>query len=107
MGSHICTGESLVAGGEIMTLYCPICGATGKCKCGYVGVKCLTCGRFFDDHRGLTCKHRREFLGYYKDEVARMYGVKRTTVTRYEWRYDPPDKYWIFMQELTKTGERR
>lgn len=90
--SHICTTESLLAGGVEIKSKCLICRKVTKHKIGYVVSKCTECGNDYNDHLGNTVRKRREYLGLTKNEIAQLYGVRRSTITRYEqW---PCEKYW-------------
>jgi len=90
--THICTNDSLLAGGVEIKSTCLICRRKTEHKIGYIVAKCLECGNYYDDDCARTVRVRREFLGLSRQEIADIYGVKKSTIVDYEkW---PCEKYW-------------
>lgn len=98
---HICTNDSLLAGGLEIKSKCLICRKETDHVIGYIFQRCLKCGNDYDDHCGRTVRLRREHLGLSRQEIAEIYGVKKQTIATYEkW---PCEKYWnwILKYEVT------
>ena len=99
--SHICTNDSLLAGGIDLKTTCLICQNETEHKIGYIVQRCLECGNDYDDHCGRTVRLRREHLGLTRQEIADIYGVKKSTIATYEkW---PCEKYWKWILDYKAT----
>jgi len=99
MSNHLCTSESLLAGAMEAEVICLICREKTIHRIGYVASECAGCGNVYThDDYGRICRMRREYLGLSRQEIADLYGVKKSTITQYEkW---PCRKYWHWILEL-------
>lgn len=90
--SHICTNESLVAGGFEVKLKCSICLVTSIMKTGYVGSLCSNCGHLNgDDWAGNIAKLRRERLKMTRREWGNLLKLSPNTIKKYEFVRCPKD----------------
>ena len=82
---HICTNESLVAGGHEMTWECPVCFVFCMQTIGYVGALCSNCNNLVGDNwMGDIAYMRRKYLGLSRAEVGKLTGVFAATIGTYE-----------------------
>jgi len=85
MHIHICTNESLVAGGEEIELKCPVCLITSKQTVGFAGCLCRKCGNLTNDEwKGFIARLRREYLGKSRRDIAKALGILPATIRQYE-----------------------
>lgn len=110
--NHICTTDSLVAGGTKAVAWCPICCTDNHIQIfGFVGSKCTYCGHFCGDDQNMTVRSRRQHLKLSRLEIADICRVKRSTIAKYE-NWWPSRKYWEATRKLVEdaltatTGER-
>jgi DNA-binding transcriptional regulator YiaG len=62
---------------------------------GYISCTCSKCKKSVDEHLGRTMRLRREYLGLTREQIAKLYGVKKQTIKRYEvW---PSKRYWEWL----------
>ena len=104
MGEHICTHESLVAGGvELGKQECPICCQNNRQKAGYAGILCYGCQTMIsgDEWRGDIVKRRRELLGMTRRQIGDIVGRSKHTIKDYEWK-KCPERYLDKTAELMK-----
>lgn len=101
MSSHICTNESLSAGGvELGISKCIICCKQTKQTAGYIGVYCHSCKQTWDsDFAGDLARIRRQLLGLNRTQIAKQMELSKHTIHSYEWR-KCPDSYLFFLEKL-------
>ena len=96
---HICTTDSLAAGCEQFDIFCPICDS--KMTSTWVGATCKKCGFETDYPTGRNMLHIREKLGLSRDKVAKVLGVTRKTLKKYEFGM-PSQAAWERFKDLIK-----
>ena len=85
MHIHICTNESLVAGGDEIELKCIVCLITSKQVWGYGGCLCRNCGNLIDeDWRGGIAEKRRLYMRKSRNDIAKALGILPATIRQYE-----------------------
>ena len=101
MSIHICIPESLVAGGDNVIVWCPVCCEETKHTIGYVGGLCGECGFLHTGDWDQVVIARRKRLGLSRKEIAELYGCLPRTIATYE-NWWPPEKYVNFTEKLVK-----
>ncbi len=89
MSDHICTAESLVAGGiKLKLANCPYCCHTGDQTAGYAGVLCHNCRNLVtgDEFMGDFAKWRRERFGMTRKQIGKLIGKSPHTIKGYEFK---------------------
>ncbi len=100
---HICTNESLVAGGIDHKLVCPICCTESKVTSGYAGTLCRSCGFMWssEDWRGSIAMMRRRYLKKNRKQMGELTGYSPMTIKQYEW-VNCSKKYYEKTEEVIK-----
>lgn len=83
---HICTTDSLLAGGIMIKATCPVCTRKAENKAHYIGMKCSVCGALTDMSESwpdIVVK-RRERLKLTRRQMAEATGYRPSSIKRYE-----------------------
>lgn len=102
MGDHICTSESLVAGGLVLpACECVWCLKQSKAKAGYGGCYCPKCKQLWtgEEFMGDFAKWRREEMGLTRPQIAKMFKKSKHTIKAYEF-VKCPIEYAEFIKDL-------
>lgn len=103
--SHICTTESLYAGGiALAPMECPICCKVTKQIGGYVGIYCTSCKRDWSSEmwRGDVVRMRRNLLGLSRREMGARLEIPYSRIKGYEIRKCPDEYYEMTKEEVKK-----
>lgn len=97
---HICTTDSLLAGGFTIKSQCWICLKVCDQECGYAFTRCSSCRKCYDSEMGWgrLVMAQRELLGLTRKQLGEQLGLSPKTIKKYEWTY-PSKRYKKAIEE--------
>lgn len=87
MGSHISTEDTFFIEAPVVKMKCFMCGNTCDHELGWVGARCSYCKCVWnmEEFYGDIVKRRREKMGFNRPQMAKIIGLSKHTIKRYEY----------------------